>query len=604
VLQGDVGLELGDRVAQALRAALDVDITPDEALIRPSTRDGVDYQCNVAMSLAKKLKRAPREVAEAIVSSLNAADVVETAEIAGPGFINLVLKREWLERQAEVLAADDRLGVPVADRPRRFAIDYSSPNVAKEMHVGHLRSTIIGDAISRLLEFAGHDVIPHNHLGDWGTPFGMLIEHLVDEGRACDALPARPARAGAGVPQGTDEGRTEARADHSISDLNGFYQEARKKFDADPQFATRARHRVVLLQGGDEETLALWRDLVAESTRHFEKVYEFLGVRLTAEDVYGESFYNPFLAEIVDELEGKGLTRLSDGAVCAFPPGFTNRDGDPLPLIVRKSDGGYGYATTDLATVRYWTRERGVTDLLYVVGSPQAQHFQMVFTASRKAGWLTDDHTAVHAGFGTILGEDGKTIRTRAGGTIKLVDLLDEAVENAAAVVAERSELDASEQPAVARAVGIGAVKYADLSNDREKDYVFTWERMLATVGNTSVYLQYANARILSILRKAGHEPAAGTKVTIVEPAERALLLKLLQFPAAIEATLESYAPHKLSNYLYETATEFSGFYENAPVLKAPSPELRESRLVLAQLTSRVLTLGLSLLGIEAPRQL
>ena len=581
MLRGDVGLELGQRVADALRTALGVSITAEDAVVRPSTRDGVDYQCNVAMSLAKQLGRPPREVAETIVSALDAADLVRDPEIAGPGFINLVLRDEWLAARAADLLADERAGVPLAEAPNRYAIDYSSPNVAKEMHVGHLRSSIIGDAISRLLTFAGHQVTPHNHLGDWGTPFGMLIEHLVDEGWT----------------SGTGE--------HTIGDLNGFYQEARKKFDADPDFATRARQRVVLLQGGDETTLGLWRELVAESTRHFETVYQLLGIQLTAADTYGESFYNPMLAETLDELTAKGLTSVSDGALCVFPPGFTNRDGEPLPLIVRKSDGGYGYATTDLATIRYWVGERDMTDLLYVVGSPQAQHFQMVFATGEQAGWLDAEHRARHIGFGSILGEDGKTIRTRAGGSVKLVELLTEAVDHAAEVVAARSSLDPAAQAAVARAVGLGAVKYADLSNDREKDYVFTWDRMLATDGNTSVYLQYANARIRSVLDRAGERVAPGTPVLLVEPAERALVLKLLQFPAAIAAALEAYAPHKLCNYLYETATAFSGFYENCPILAESNPtELRRSRLALAELTSRVLVLGLSLLGIQAPERL
>ncbi|WP_199433664.1 arginine--tRNA ligase [Qaidamihabitans albus] len=583
MLHGDVSVELGRRVATALKTALDVDITPAEALVRPSNRSGTDYQCDVAMSLGKRLGRAPREVATDIVTHLDAGDLVETSEIAGPGFINLVLQRTWLEQHATALLGDDRLGVARTERPRRFAIDYSSPNVAKEMHVGHLRSSIIGDAIARLLRFEGHEVVPHNHLGDWGTPFGMLIEHLVDEGWTAAA--------------GHDG--------HTISDLNGFYQEARKKFDADPDFATRARGRVVLLQGGDEQTLALWQQLVDESTRHFDKVYELLGIDLTHEDIHGESFYNPYLAEVIDELEAKELTEISDGAVCVFPPGFTNRDGDRLPLIIRKSDGGYGYATTDLATVRYWTRERGVTDLLYVVGTPQAQHFAMIFTASRQAGWLTNEHRAEHIGFGSILGEDGKTIRTRAGGSVKLVELLTEAIDRAAAIVADRSELGDEERHAVARAVGIGAVKYADLSGDRERDYTFDWDRMLAMDGNTAVYLQYANARILSVLRKAGEAPAPGTPVTLVEAAERDLLLKLLQLPAAVTSATETYLPHRLCTYLYETATAFTAFYERCPILADTTPEdLRRSRLVLAQLTSKVLTLGLSLLGIGTPQRL
>lgn len=580
---GDVGVELGARVAASLRAALGVDITPEDAVIRPSTRDGVDYQCNAAMALAKTLGRPPREVAQVIVDHLDSADLVEDPQVAGPGFINFTLRGEWLSQRVGELLSDDRLGAQVVEQPRRYALDYSSPNVAKEMHVGHLRSSILGDAIARMLSFQGHEVVPHNHVGDWGTPFGMLIEHLVDQGW-----------------------KPEDSADaHSISDLNSFYQDARKKFDADTEFADRSRRRVVALQAGDEATLALWRQLVQESTRHFQKVYELLGIGLTPRDTYGESFYNPFLDDIVTDLQTKGLTQISDGAVCVFPPGFSNREGEPLPLIVRKSDGGYGYAATDLATARYWVHERGMTDLLYVVGSPQSQHFQMVFAASCQAGYLTEDTSATHIGFGTILGEDGKTIRTRAGGSIKLVELLTEAVDHAAAVIAERSELPEADQADVARAVGIGAVKYADLSSDREKDYVFTWEKMLSHEGNTSVYLQYANARIQSILNKAATLPGPGTPVSLAEPAERALAIKLLQFPTAITAATETFNPHKLCGYLFDTASALSGFYENCPILATSTPEeLRQSRLVLVTLTSKALTLGLSLLGIEVPKRL
>ncbi|GAA4410524.1 arginine--tRNA ligase [Actinokineospora soli] len=571
-MSGDIALLLGARVADAL-ARMDVAITPSEALIRPSGRAGADYQCNAAMSLGKKLGKPPREVAQAIVDGLDAPEVA-ASEVAGPGFINFTLRTEWLSDR--LTSFDDRLGVEPAAEPRRFALDYSSPNVAKEMHVGHLRSTIIGESLLRLLRFAGHEVVPHNHLGDWGTPFGMLIEHLSETGWS---------------------------GDHTITDLNGFYQEARKKFDADPEFADRARLRVVALQSGDAATLALWKDLVEESARHFAKIYELLDISLTPEDVYGESYYNPYLAEVISEMEAMGITSISDGAVCVFPPGFANRDGEPLPLILRKRDGGYGYHVTDLATVRYWIRDRGMTDLLYVVGTPQAQHFQMVFAASRMAGYLGPDNTAVHIGFGTILGSDGKTIRTRAGGSLKLVELLDEAVQHATSLVASRSSLAPDDQVAVARAVGLGAVKYADLSGDREKDYTFTWERMLATDGNTSVYLQYANARIHSILRKAG-DTARGP-ISLAEPAERALGLKLAQFPAAIDAAVAGYAPHKLCQYLFETATAFTGFYETCPVLAESTPEdVRRSRLALSALTSAVLTKGLELLGIEAPTQM
>ncbi|MEV6906558.1 arginine--tRNA ligase [Amycolatopsis sp. NPDC051071] len=570
----DVSEELSRRVVKALRHVADIE--PPDVLVRVSARSGVDYQCDLAMSLGKRLGKAPRELAAEIVARLDVADLAEPPEIAGPGFLNFTLRSSWLEERTSALDGDARLGAAITPHPRRIAIDYSSPNVAKEMHVGHLRPTIIGDAIARLLRFAGHDVIPHNHLGDWGTPFGMLIEHLLDE------RPSGP---------------------YAIGDLNGFYQAARSQSETDEDFATRARERVVRLQSGDEETLSLWRHLVDESTRHFSQVYEVLGISLSSEDVYGESFYNPFLAAVVDDLTAAGLTEISDGAVCVFPDGFTNREGDPLPLIVRKRDGGYGYAATDLATVRYWTAQRGITDLVYVVGAPQARHFAMVFAVCRAAGWLGAEHRAEHIGFGTVLGEDGRAMRTRAGESVRLSNLLDEAVSHAAGVIEGRGDLSPAVGEEVARAIGIGAIKYADLSGDRERDYVFSWERMLSKNGNTSVYLQYANARILSVLTKADQE-LTGARVRLGHPAERALALALIRFPEAVGAATAGYVPHKLCTYLYETAVVFSRFYEQCPVLDAEGPGVRDSRLLLAGLSSKILTLGLSLLGISTPDRL
>ncbi|MFE0465369.1 arginine--tRNA ligase [Kitasatospora sp. NPDC058965] len=578
-MHGNVGVELGRRVAAAVQDALDLRITAEQAAVRPSKQAGADYQSGIALALAGTLGRDPRELAREVAARLDTTGPVGSAQVSGPGFVNLVLAPGWLADRAGALLGEERLGAAPVAEPRRIAIDYSSPNVAKEMHVGHLRSSVLGDAIARLLRFAGHEVVAHNHIGDWGTPFGMLIEHLADEGRT-----------GAG-----DE--------LSIGDLNGFYQEARKKFDAELDFANRARRRVVLLQGGHQETLALWRRLVEQSARHFEQVYDLLGVGLTAADVYGESFYNPFLADLVRQLSAKRLVKVSAGAICAFPEGFTNRDGDPQAVIVRKRGGGYGYAATDLATARYWIEERGATDLLYVVGSPQAQHFALVFAVLREAGWLTGDLHAEHIGFGSILGEDGRTVRSRAGGAVKLVDLLVEAIDRAAGIAA-RSELTDDQKASVARAVGIGAVKYADLSNDRRRDYVFDWDRMLAMDGNTAVYLQYANCRARAVLRRAGGEPAAGTPVLLTDPRERDLLLRILRFPAACTAATEGYAPHKLCTHLYDTARAFSAFYAGCPILTADTPELRASRLVLATLAARVLTLGLSLLGIEAPERM
>jgi arginyl-tRNA synthetase len=450
------------------------------------------------------------------------------------------------------------------------------------MHVGHLRSTIIGDALARLLEFAGHDVVPQNHIGDWGTPFGMLIEHLLDVGVSD--------------------------AQSSMGELSGFYRAARAKSDGAPGFADRARQRVVLLQAGDPPTLELWRQLVDLSNRYFSGVYERLGVALRPEHVRGESAYNAELADVAAELERKGLARISDGALCAFPPGFTNREGEPLPLIVRKQDGGYGYGATDLAALRYRTQVLQATRLLYVVGAPQAQHLSMVFAVGLQASWLTPPARAEHVAFGAVLGADKKMFKTRSGDTVRLVDLLDEAVERADAELARRNpDGDAAARRGLAAQIGIGAIKYADLSNDRVKDYVFDFDRMLAAEGRTGPYLQYAHARIHSIFRKAAEagiarEPGGGFVLTDV--AERKLALELLDFGNAVVEAGETLRPHRLCGYLYDLATAFTGFFETCPVLKAPDDAMRASRLALCEHTARVLTNGLGLLGIAAPERM
>ena len=579
MLRGDLEQELGRRVAAAVGSAFGLELTPAEAVIRPATPGrNADYQSNAAMPLARRLGLAPRDVATGIVGRLDLGDMLEPARAEGAGFVNLLLRRDWLERHLTGLSTDDRLGVAPAAAPRRVVIDYSSPNVAKEMHVGHLRTTIIGDAIARQLRFLGHTVIAQNHLGDWGTPFGMLIEHLVDEDRA----------RGAG---------------HSIADLGAFYQEANRKSELDPAFTERARRRVVTLQAGDPATLALWRELVAKSQEYFERIYDLLGVLLTPADYRGESTYNDLLEDVVTELQDRGLAVPSDGALVAFPAGFTGRDGQPVPLILRKRDGGYGYDATDLAAIRYRARDLRADDILYVVGGEQRLHLAMIFAEASEAGWLT--HTRpVHVSHGLILGPDGKRLRSRSGDSVKLVELLEEAIDRAAEVVADRSELSEGERRSVARAVGIGAVKYADLSADRDRDYVFDWDRMLATDGNTSVYLQYANARIRSVIRRAGDEPDPTARILLGEAAERALALRVAQLPTAVEATTTHLQPHRLCTYLYETAVAFSTFYEGCPVLGAGTAELRASRLALCALTSRALVLGLSLLGIEAPERL
>jgi arginyl-tRNA synthetase len=571
--------ELSRRFRAAIAAAFGDELADTDPLIRPSSFG--DLQANVAMSLAKQLGRPPREVAAAIVERLDAGDLSERVEVSGPGFVNVTLHDDWIAGQAEKLAADERLGIALADRPETVVVDYSAPNAAKEMHVGHLRSTVIGDALTRVLGFLGHRVIRQNHIGDWGAPFGMLIEHLIDIGAA------------------------DAGADWSVGDLNLFYQQAREKFDSDPDFAERARRRVVALQSGEEATLALWRQLVDESMRHFRAIYERLRVLLTDDDVDAESRYNPVLPEVVAELEAEGLLEESRGALCVFPPGFTGRDGERLPLIVRNSLGAYNYVTTDLAAVRKRVREFGATRLVYVVGSPQALHFSMVFAASAMAGWLDEDHRAQHAQFGSVLGADGKMLRTRSGDPIKLIDLLDEADQRAAKIVEDRGELDAATRSAVARAVAMGALKYFDLSFQRERDYVFDWDRMLSFDGNTGPYLQYAVTRIHSIFRRAGVDPAAAAtaRIVLAEPAERALALKLLGLGEVVAAVAETLEPHRLCTYLFELATAFTDFYEACPVLQADQP-VRESRLALCSLVARSLTLGLDLLGIQVPERM
>jgi arginyl-tRNA synthetase len=478
------------------------------------------------------------------------------------------------------MLADDRLGVAQAEHAETVVVDYSAPNVAKEMLVHHLRSTIIGDAIVRLLDFAGDRVIRQNHVGDWGTPFGMLIEHLLDEQAA---------------------GR-----DSTVRELAEFYRAARARFDGDATFAERARHRVVLLQGGDATTLVHWRRLVDASVEHFSALYDQLGVTLRPEDVAGESRYNDALATVVADLERAGLARPSEGAICVFLPGFTGRDGQPVPLMVRKQDGGYTYATTDLAALRHRTQVLGARRVIYVVGAPQSQHLAMVFETARRAGWVGPDVRLEHVAFGSVLGRDKKMLKTRAGDVVSLASLLDEAVDRAARVVAAKSpHLEPALRARIAAAVGIGAIKYADLSNDRIKDYVFDWDRMLALDGNTAPYLMYAHTRIRSILRRSGvpEDAAAGGAIRVAEPAERSLALELLEFPATVAKTDETLQPHRVCGTLYAIATAFMTFYERCPVLRAEEPT-RSSRLALCVLTARTLARGLDLLGIAAPDQL
>jgi arginyl-tRNA synthetase len=544
--------------------------------VRRSKR--ADFQADGAMALAGPLGRAPREIAAEVVGRVELDGLCSRVEITGPGFINMTIDDEALGRLTAAMVSSDRLGVDEVAAKQRVVVDYSAPNVAKEMHVGHLRSTVIGDAAVRLLEWLGHEVIRENHIGDWGTPFGMLIEHLLDTGE------------------------TEAAHELSVGDLDSFYKTARSKFDADEGFADRARKRVVMLQSGDETTLRLWQVLINESEKYFMAVYDRLEVRLAAEDFAGESSYSEKLPSVVEELDELGLLRDSEGAKCVFPNGFANREGNPQPLIVQKRDGGYGYASTDLATIRHRARDLGADRLLYVVGLPQRQHLEMVFQAAREAGWLSEAISAEHIGFGSVLGTDGKLLRSRAGDSAKLVDLIDESVRRAAAAVAEKSpDLDEASRAEVARMVGIGAIKHADLSSERIKDYVFDYDQMLAFEGSTAPYLQYAHARIRSIFRRGGVEPPGVVEQVIVtEPAERQLALELLGFGDLVSQVADSLDLHRLTHYLFGLATAFTSFYETCPVLRADD-EVRDSRLALCDVTARTLACGMSMLGITAP---
>lgn len=552
-----------------------------DPVIRSSDR--ADAQANGALGLAKELGQNPRQVAEAVLGECaGLAGICSSVEVAGPGFLNLVFSNDFLSRLLNEVASDPRLGIGTVPS-KRVVIDYSAPNVAKEMHVGHLRTTVIGDSLVRMLSFVGHEVIRENHIGDWGTPFGMLIEHLLDLGE------------------------TQA-ADHlSLGDFDGFYKQARTKFDADETFQDRARSRVVLLQSGDAETRRLWNLLVNLSTHHFNAVYKLLGVLLTDDDLMGESAYNELLPQVVTRLDKLGLLQQSAGADVVFPPGYTNREGEPLPLIVQKGQGGFNYATSDLACVIDRVERLQADLLLYVVGSPQAQHLAMVFDVARMAGWLVEPNEAVHVAFGNVLGSDRKIMKSRSGDPLKFIDLIEEAVSRAdAAIALKNPDLAETERHEIARMVGIGSVKYADLSTDRVRDYVFDWERMLSFDGNTAPYLQYAHARICSIFRRADISRISVRDVvpTLVEPQERELALALLAFNAAVVDTIDKYSPHRLCTYLYDLATTFTAFYEHCPVLKDGYESTRQSRLALCDLTARVLHQGLALLGIETPEQM
>ncbi|KOX34873.1 arginine--tRNA ligase [Saccharothrix sp. NRRL B-16348] len=562
------------------------DLAGADPVVRRSDR--ADFQCNAPLALAKRVGVRPGDLAADIVAGLDVDGdaVIASVERSGPGFLNVTVADSAVWEQVAARLADARLGVGASESGHRVVVDYSAPNIAKEMHVGHLRTTIIGDSLARVVGFLGAEVLRQNHLGDFGTQFGMLIQYLDEHPDAAwhqDEL-----------GEGTS----------AVSALDGLYRSARAKFDADPEFADRSRSRVVALQAGDPETVAVWQDIVAESERSFRAIYDRLNVLLTPEDSVGESFYNPMLGETVEELVDAGLAVESEGALVFYSREVSGPEGKPVTLMVRKRDGGYGYDTTDLATIRYRLRELKAGRLIYVTDSRQALHFQLVFEAARRAGWLTDSVTAEHAAYGTILGPDGTPFKTRAGGTVRLMDLLDDAVSRARAIVAEKNPgLDAAELDRIAESAGIAAVKYADLSTSRVKDYSFDVDRMVSFTGNTGVYLQYAHARISSILRNAGDPDATVDTTVPPQSAERELGLALDAYGAVVTEVAATLEPHRLCGYLYDLARAFTSFYEACPVLKADEP-VRGNRLALCRLTARTLGHGLDLLGITAPQRM
>jgi arginyl-tRNA synthetase len=573
---------LKNRFDRALTAAFGDELAGTDPLLVPTSHPKFgDYQSNLAMSLAKPLKQAPRTIAQQIVDRLETTDLCETPEIAGPGFINLTLKPSYLAAQLQRMQQGDRLGVEPTQHPQRVVVDFSSPNIAKEMHVGHLRSTIIGDSIARILEFQGHPVLRLNHVGDWGTQFGMLITYLREV--YPDALTTADAL--------------------EIGDLVAFYKQAKQRFDEDDEFKEASRRTVVTLQAGDTTTQRAWQLLCDQSRREFQKIYNLLDIQLTER---GESFYNSLLSDVVAQLDRSGLLVEDAGAKCVFIEGFLNKEGKPLPLIVQKSDGGYNYATTDLAALRYRIEQDGADRLIYVVDAGQGNHFAQVFQVAKRAGWIPETVQASHVPFGLVQGEDGKKLKTRSGETVRLQDLLNEAIARARADLEKRLQEEARQETGefidrTSRIVGLSAVKYADLSQNRTSNYIFSYDKMLALQGNTAPYLLYAYVRVQGIARKGTIDLGAinaDTPIHLQEETELALAKHLLNLSEIINDVAADLLPNRLCQYLFELSQKFNQFYDRCPVLQAEE-SLRISRLILCDLSARTIKLGLSLLGIE-----
>ncbi|MBU6953121.1 arginine--tRNA ligase [Hahella sp. HN01] len=567
---------LEQKISAALHAAGAPEGSP--AIVKPSGKPQFgDYQANGVMGVAKALKMNPRELATKVLDVLDLGDMAEKVEIAGPGFINIFLSKDWMSQSLRQVLADPRLTIPLDSPKQTVVVDYSAPNLAKEMHVGHLRSTIIGDAVVRTLEFLGHRVIRQNHVGDWGTQFGMLLAYM-------NKLKAE----------------NQQTLSMELADLENFYRQAKKCFDEDPEFKDIARQYVVKLQSGDQECLSLWKTFIDISLQHCEEVYERLNVSLTRADVMPESAYNEDLPNVIDDLREKGLLTNSDGAECVFMDEFKGKDDETLPLIVKKSDGGYLYATTDLAALRYRERVLKANRVLYFVDARQSLHLNQVYAAGRRAGFVSPDMSLEHMAFGMVLGTDGKPFKTRDGGTVKLADLLTEAQGRAYAVVKEKNpEMQEEELNRIAHVVGMAAVKYADLSKNRSSDYIFSFDAMLSLEGNTAPYVQYAYSRVVNVFKRGevGNLTFEGD-LQLVEPIERALAVRLLQFNEILHSVASEGCPHILCGYLYDLSKEFASFYEGCPVLKAEEP-VRSSRLMLSLLIAKTLKQGLDLLGIE-----
>jgi len=574
--------QLKSCLEQALVAVFGEAFTGTDPMLAPTSNPKFgDYQSNAPMALAKRLGKAPRAIAEELIQQLDVSEFCLPPAIAGAGFINFTLKPEYLEARLSAFQVDDRLGVEAVKKPKRTIVDFSSPNIAKEMHVGHLRSTIIGDCIARILEFQGHDVLRLNHVGDWGTQFGMLITYLRE---VCpEALTTADAL--------------------DLGDLVAFYKKAKQRFDEDPQFQEQSRQEVVQLQSGSKETLRAWNLLCEQSRKEFQVIYNLLDICITER---GESFYNSLLGSVVEDLEKAGLLVEDHGAKCVFLDGFQNREGQPLPLIIQKSDGGYNYATTDLAAIRYRIREDHAKRLIYVTDAGQANHFAQVFQVARRAEWIPEDITIEHVQFGLVQGEDGKKLKTRSGDTIRLRDLLDEAVDRARADLESRLKEEERHETEefithASQIVGISAVKYADLSQNRTSNYIFSYDKMLALQGNTAPYMLYAYVRVQGISRKGNIDfQNLGSEATILlrEDAELTLAKHLLQLEDTLDAVSQDLLPNRLCQYLFELSQKFNQFYDRCPVLQAEEPA-RTSRLMLCDLTARTLKLGLSLLGIQ-----